>query len=159
MTDASFRDADPDQPLALRAEDGQDLRILSALVQDAVLTVDDLSYDPRARRFAALINRFRWEDADRAQSEPRAFERVRSLLVASDVTGVRSDGIDRKDASLVLSLLQIGFQEQADGTGRLLLDFSGDGTIAIDVECVNVDLRDVTRPYRAPSGQMPRHGD
>lgn len=159
MTDARFHDADPDQPLALRAEDGQDLRILSALLQDAVISVSDLTYDPQTRRFAALFNRFRWEDADRANTESRPFERVRSVLVISDVTSVKSDGIDRKDDALVLSLLQIGFEEGEDGTGRMMLSFSGDGTIAVGVECVNVDLRDVTRPYRAPSGQMPHHQD
>ena len=57
--DARFADADP-RPLALRAEDEADLRILSSLVQDAVLTGADISHDAKARRLSLLITRFRW---------------------------------------------------------------------------------------------------
>lgn len=155
VEDARFSDAD-ERPLLLKAEDEQDLRILSALVQDAVLPASDISYDPRARRLALLINRFRWEDAERAQAEGRGYERVRSLLVISDVTGVKSDGIDR-DGDTVLELLAMSWQAGEDGTGRLLLEFAGDGTFAVDVECINLDVRDVTRPYLAPSGKAPSH--
>ena len=57
------------------------------------------------------------------------------------------------------SLLAIRWQAGEDGTGRLSLDFAGDGTILADVECINLDLRDVTRPHRAVSGKAPRHPD
>ena len=57
----------------------------------------------------------------------------------------------------VLSLLDLGWQPGEDGTGILTLSFAGDGTLAIDAECLSVDLRDVTRPYLAVSGDMPRH--
>ncbi|MDO5621586.1 MAG: DUF2948 family protein [Paracoccus sp. (in: a-proteobacteria)] len=156
MTDASFHDADP-APLALRAEDTEDLRVIATLAQDAILTVGDLTYDRRGRRFSALLNRFRWEDADAARREDRPYERVRALLVISDVVAVRSDGIARDDAGLVLSLLDLEWQPGEDGTGRLILNLAGDGAIALDVECLSVDLRDVTRPYAAVSGQMPTH--
>ena len=68
--DARFADADP-VPLALMAEDEQDLRILSALLQDAILPASEMSYDPRGRTLALLLNRFRWEDADQAAAEGR----------------------------------------------------------------------------------------
>lgn len=156
MSDARFLDADP-LPLALRAEDAADLTILSAMVQDAVVTVADVSWDASQRRLALLLNRFRWEDADAAQAERRGFERVRALLVLSDVVALRSDGIDRDDGDVVLSLLALDWAEGADGTGTITLNFAGDGALAADVECISVDLRDVTRPYPAPSGKMPRH--
>lgn len=156
MSDASFNSVDPG-PLMLRAEDGNDLTIVSALVQDAVLTVGDISYDPRTRKLALLINRFRWEDAAHAKVEQRPFERVRALLVVSDVTTVKSDGITRDDKELVLELLALKWQEGEDGTGILMLEFAGDGTLAVGAECLNLDLRDVTRPYVAPSGQQPSH--
>ncbi|MDN5569634.1 MAG: DUF2948 family protein [Paracoccus sp. (in: a-proteobacteria)] len=155
--DARFRDADP-RPLTLKAEDEVDLRILSSLVQDAVLPAAEISHDPKARRLALLLNRFRWEDADAARSEKRDFERVRSLLVISDVMRVVSDGISR-DADTVLSLLAVRWQPGEDGTGRLSLDFAGDGTMVAEVECINAALRDVTRPYRAVSGKAPTHPD
>lgn len=153
--DARFADADP-RPLALRAEDADDLKIVSALVQDAVLPASEIGYDAKARRLALLINRFRWEDADQARAEGRGFERVRALLTIGDVLRVRTDGVDR-DADTVLELLALTWEAGEDGTGRLSLDFAGDGTMVADVECIAVDLRDVTRPYLAPSGKAPHH--
>lgn len=155
VEDARFADADP-RPLALKAEDQDDLRVISALLQDAILPASEISYDARARRLALLINRFRWEDADMARAEGRPFERVQSVLVIGDVMKLVSDGVDR-DAYTVLELLAINWQPGQDGTGRLSLEFAGDGTLAADVECINLDLRDVTRPYLAVSGKAPSH--
>ena len=157
VEDARFADADP-RPLALKAEDDTDLRIISALVQDAILPGSEISYDPNARRLALLVNRFRWEDADRARLEGRKYERVRSILVVGDVMSLKSDGIDRSDDT-VLELLALAWEPGEDGTGRLSLQFSGDGTLIADVECINLDLRDVTQPYLAPSGKAPTHSD
>lgn len=153
--DARFADADP-RPLALKAEDETDLNILSALVQDAIMPGSEISYDPKARRLALLLNRFRWEDSDQAKAEGRAFERVRSLLIINDVMSLQSDGVDR-DADTVLELLTLGWQPGEDGTGTLALAFAGDGTLSANVECINLDLRDVTQPYYAPSGKAPHH--
>lgn len=157
MSDASFLDGEPG-PLGLRAEDEADLRIISALIQDAVLPGSDLSYDPRARQMALLLNRFRWEDADAADRADRPFERVRALFVVRDVLRVQTDGVSR-DESTVLELLAIGWEPGTDGAGRMTLQFAGDGTLALDVECINCDLRDVTRPYGANSGKRPGHPD
>ena len=155
VEDARFADADP-QPLALRAEDHDDLRVISALLQDAILPASEISYDAKARRLALLINRFRWEDADTAKAQGRPFERVRSVLVIGDVMKLVSDGIDR-DADTVLELLALGWTAGPDGTGQLALEFAGDGTLVANVECINLDLRDVTRPYLAVSGKAPSH--
>ena len=158
MSDASFHAADQG-PLMLRAEAPEDVAVLSMLVQDAVLTGADVTFDRKRRQLAMLINRFRWEDVEDAQREGRPFERVRALLVVSDITGIRSDGIDRGDDDEVLSLLALQWLPGADGTGQLQLDFAGDGTIQVDAECITIDLRDVTQPYLAPSGHMPTHDD
>lgn len=155
VEDARFVDADP-RPLFLRAEDADDLAIISALVQDAILTTGDISFDGRARRLALLINRFRWEDAERARSEARGYERARAVLVVNDVLKLQSDGISRDD-DMVLELLAIRWQPGEDCAGRLTLDFAGDGALVAEVECINLDLRDVTRPYLAPSGKAPEH--
>lgn len=158
MADARFADAEAG-PLMLRAEDADDLAIISALVQDAVLPVIEISYEATRRRLALLINRFRWEDREAAEREGRPFERVQALLVLSDVTRLASDGVNREDRDTVLSLLSIDWQPGEDGTGTIALRFAGDGTLAADVECIAVDLRDVTRPYAAPSGKAPSHPD
>jgi hypothetical protein len=157
MTDARFEDGD-DRPLRLIAQDVADLPVLASLVQDAVFPITEMRFDARARRFALLLNRFRWEDRPAAEAAKRPYERVRSLLVIDDVLRLRSSGIDRTDRDTVLSLLTIAFAQGADGMGTLTLTLSGDGGIAIDVEAVNLRLEDVSRPYAAPSGKIPDHG-
>ena len=157
MTDARFEDGG-EGPLRLVAQDAEDLKVISTLVQDAVLPVTEMSHDPKRRRFALMLNRFRWEDRSQAEAVGRAYERVRSVLVIDDVLRVQSQGFDRGDKDLVLSLLALDFAPGADGTGRLTLTLAGDGAIALDVETLEVRLDDVTRPYRAPSGKVPDHG-
>ena len=156
MTDARFQDGG-EGPLHLVAQDADDMRVISTLVQDAVLPVTEISHDPKRRRFALLLNRFRWEDRTQAEAVGRAYERVRSVLVVEDVLKVQSFGFDRADKDLVLSLLSIDFAPGEDGTGRLTLTLAGDGAIALDVEALELRLEDVTRPYRAPSGKVPTH--
>jgi hypothetical protein len=70
---------------------------------------------------------------------------------------VRSQGIDRGDSDLILSLLSIQWDTEEDGAGRLSLVLAGDGIIEIEAEALEVNLRDVTRPYLAPSGKKPDH--
>ncbi|MBC7145535.1 MAG: DUF2948 family protein [Thioclava marina] len=156
--DAKFEDGG-EGALALRAETKDDLAVIAALVQDAILPITEIAWEAKARRLALLINRFRWEDKAAAEAEKRPYERVRALLVFSDVTHVSSMGIDRSDRDVVLSILDISFEEAEDGAGRVTLTLAGDGALAADVECLDVDLRDVERPYRAPSGHAPHHPD
>ena len=158
MADARFEDG-ADRPLYLGAEDADDLRVISALLQDAVLSVGDTQYRRAKRQFAVLVNRFRWEDRDSADRAGRGYERVRSLLLVSDVMAARTHGIDCRDRDTVLSLLSIGFEPGADGTGRVLLTLAGDGAVALEVEALGVTLKDVTRPYLAPSHRAPEHRD
>lgn len=152
MRDARFTDAD-EGPLRLRALDGDDLRVVSALVQDAVSTVGDVSFLRGHRRFAVLLNRFRWEGATRTP------ERVRSLLVVENALAVRSQGVDPGAKDTVLSLLALAWEGEPDGPGRLLLTLAGDGAVAVECEALEVLLQDVTRPYLAPSRKMPKHPD
>lgn len=163
MTDARFEDA-RERPLRLLARDAGDLRVISALVQDAVLTGADLHFDRRHRRFSLLLNRFRWEDHQRARTAGRSFERVRAVLDFADVTGVAHQGLERRDPDTVLSLLAVEYTPdtpaEADapaGPGRVTLVFAGDGAIALTVECLEVQLADVTRPHAAHARQAPGH--
>jgi hypothetical protein len=157
MTDARFQDGG-EGPLRLIAQDAEDLKVISTLVQDAVLPVTEMSHDAKRRRFALMLNRFRWEDRAEAEAVGRAYERVRSVLVIEDVLKVQTTGFDRTDKDLVLSLLALDFTPGDDGAGRLILTLAGDGALALDVEALEVRLDDVTRPYRAPSGKVPTHG-
>ena len=154
--DATFEDG-REHPLYLGAETAEDLAVLATLTQDAIFPVTEMTYRPAERRFAVLLNRFRWEDADAAKARGRDFERVQSILNFDDVLKVASQGVDRSEAETILSLLSIAFEPAEDGAGRLVLTLAGDGAIALDVECLNVTLRDVTRPYIAPSKHKPSH--
>jgi len=154
--DARFEDAS-EGPLRLQAQDIEDLNILSALIQDAVFPASEMTWQPARRRFGLLINRFRWEDRDAGGNPAREAERVRALLVFDGVLKVASSGIDRHDTDTILSVLSIGFTPAEDGAGRIELTLAGDGAIALDVECIEATLRDVTRPYRANAGRAPHH--
>ncbi len=154
--DARFEDGG-EHPLGLKAETAEDVAVISALAQDAVLAVTDMSWQPRARSLAFLINRFRWEDRAAAEARHRPYERVRALLVIDGVLSVASQGIDRKDADAVLSILAVEWKPGEDAAGRVEITLAGDGAIAADVECLDLTLKDVTRPYFAPSRKAPAH--
>ncbi len=157
--DARFEDADREAPLRLKALTSEETQVLSALVQDAVFPATEMRWLPKQRRFALLLNRFRWEDMPAAERGKRPFERVQSVLVVEDVMKVASQGVDRSDPDLVLSLLSLTFHPGEDGTGRLEFVLAGDGGIALEVETLDISLRDVTRPYVAPSYKAPHHPD
>ena len=157
MTDARFEDG-AEAPLALMVADAADVGVISALLQDAIFTGADMRYDAKRREFGLLLNRFRWEDRVAAERAGRAYERVRSVLVFRDVQAVQSQGIALKDGDTVLSLLTVLFEAGADGAGRVVMTLAGDGALALEVEALNADLRDVTRPYAAPSRKVPDHG-
>ncbi|MBI1218967.1 MAG: DUF2948 family protein [Rhodobacteraceae bacterium] len=156
MADARFEDGQ-EAPLYLAALEPDDLTVIAALVQDAVFPVTEMRWQPKLRRFALLLNRFRWEDRDAADRAGRAYERVRALLVVGEVTRVTTQGIDRADRDMVLSLLDLSFAPGPDGTGRVLLTLAGDGAVALEVEALDVTLKDVTRPYAAPAHRAPEH--
>jgi len=156
MTDASFEDG-REAPLNLGAEDGDDLQVISTLAQDAIFPVTEMTWKPSQRRFALLLNRFRWEDRDAAARRNRPFERVQAVLMFDSVLSVASQGIDRSDQDMILSLLSVDFEPGEDGAGHVLLTLAGDGAIRLAVEALDATLKDVTRPYKAPSGHAPHH--
>ncbi|MCF6443972.1 DUF2948 family protein [Nereida sp. MMG025] len=155
-TDASFVDGG-ERPLRLIARDGDDVQVVSALLQDAVFPATEMKWDAGRRRFALLLNRFRWEDVPAAERRGRAFERVQALLIIDDVLRVASQGIDPKQSDMILSLLSIDWDETEAPGGTLTLHLAGDGAIALHVDAIEMTLKDVTRPYIAPSAKQPKH--
>jgi len=154
--DAGFNDA-LDRPLNLGAQDAEDLQVISSLIQDAVLTVDDINWNRMERQAVFLLKRFRWEDVELAKKQGRDPERVKSLLVIQNATGLASHGIDRKQTDAILSLMSLEFSGAEDGVGDMILTFSGDGAMKVQIDGLDITLRDVTRPYVAPSKQVPHH--
>ena len=156
MSDARFEDA-RETPLNLGAFEADDLKVISALVQDAVFPANAMTWRPGQRRFGLLINRFRWEDVEAARKRARPVERVQSLLVVDNVLAVASNGVDRRDGDLVLSLLALEWHPADEVAGALHLVLAGDGVIRLRLEALEVTLKDVTRPYVAPSRKVPGH--
>ncbi|MBP2447495.1 DUF2948 family protein [Rhizobium leguminosarum] len=139
--------------LKLVALDDEDLAIVSAHMQDSVFKVGDIDWSPRDAQFALAVNRFVWEGAERKR---KGFERRRAALVFKRVLAVRSLGIDRGKRDEVLSLLALRFDKKGDGPeGTIELSLSGTASIALDVECIEVQLADIGGAWEASS--KPRH--
>lgn len=151
--DARFEDG-REAPLNLGALDGADLEVISSLAQDAVFPASEMTWDSKGKRFALLLNRVRWEDDGKTRHAP---ERVQSVLLFSNVQSVASQGVPKGDADVILSLLNITLEEADAPSGHVLLTLAGDGAIRLAVEALEVTLKDVTRPYVAPSKKLPDH--
>jgi hypothetical protein len=82
---------------------------------------------------------------------------VQSLLVIDNVLSVASQGVDRAETDMILSILSATFEAGEDGAGDIVFTLAGDGAIRLSVEAVEARLKDVTRPYKAPSKQAPKH--
>jgi hypothetical protein len=153
MTDARFEDGH-EKPLNLGAQDVEELQVLSALIQDAIFPITEMKWQAKQHRFGLLLNRFRWEEGARVQTTP---ERVQSLLVIDNVLSVASQGVDRAEKDMILSILTAEFEVGEDGAGDIVLTLAGDGAIRLSVEAIEMTLKDVTRPYKAPSKKAPKH--
>ena len=153
--DARFEDG-REAPLNLGAMDVDDLNVISSLVQDAVFPASEMRWDRAANRFALLLNRVRWEDQGKTRHAP---ERVQSVLMFQTVQGVASQDVPKGDADTILSLLGLTFEETNAPSGHITLTLAGDGAIRLNVEALEITLKDVTRPYVAPSKKLPHHPD
>jgi hypothetical protein len=137
--------------LKLLAQDEEDLKIISAHLQDAVMRVGDMVYLPKKRRFVAVMNRFCWEDC--GEHEPG--ERVLTGLHFDGVLKVQSRGVRQDEPEAVAGLLAIHFARGQDGSGNIDLVLCGGGLIRLDVECIDACLSDITEPR--PAIARPAH--
>ncbi|MGH7048021.1 MAG: DUF2948 family protein [Stellaceae bacterium] len=144
-------------PLKLRAEDGDDLVVLSACLQDALVPVRDLAYVAAEQLFVFVANRFRWER--RISPETGSGERHRVLCAVSfsDVCGVAYRGFRRSDEERILALLAIRAGEHASGGITIHLEFSRGATIRLDATRVRCRARDLGEPW--PTRWHPRHDE
>ncbi|MCK8780193.1 DUF2948 family protein [Rhizobium sp. NTR19] len=139
--------------LKLLALDTDDLGIVSAHMQDAVFKMGDVRWSAPERTLSLAANRFVWEEAGKRR---KSYERRRAALVFKRVEAVRSTGINRNRKEEVLSLLAITFNQKGEGPeGTVELVLSGNATIALDVECIEVALADVGGAWETAS--KPRH--
>jgi Protein of unknown function (DUF2948) len=156
------------EPLKLRGRDARDIEMISACVQDALVPAAEIRYLPRERRFALMLNRFRWEaapeippaagqeseagDAGFADQATVVFERSHAVLTFDRVRGVKRRGLEQALRAGILSLLSVAAQ------GRyVVIAFAGGGAIRLDVDQISCHLQDIGEPW--PTVWQPRHGE
>lgn len=138
----------PRDALRLRAEDEEDLAVISAVLQDALIPVCDMAYLPEEQRFALVANRFRWEPP---HDRPREnFERRMTGFSVAGVTQVKRRGFALADCDRILVLLAIRPVE-----GALQLDFAGSASIRLETGGILCHLDDLSDPW--PTKWRPRH--
>ncbi len=145
------------QPLKLVALDSEDLEVLSAHLQDAVLRVGDIAYVPAKNRFALIVNRFDWEGAAEKDKRGKKFERRRSALRFDRVLALQALGIDQGAKNAVVELLAVQFEETQEPEGYITLVFAGGGAIRLHVECIEAEMMDLGPVWRTK--RMPEHGE
>jgi hypothetical protein len=141
--------------LKLAALDEDDLRIVSAHVQDAVVKSGDIRFDQKAGRLLVEMNRFVWERKPRFIFRER-FERRRSVLHFDGVRAVQANGISPHKAEEALVLLSIGFEAGGEApAGTVALLFAGGHGLRLQVDYIEARLTDLGAAWEAQS--RPRH--
>lgn len=132
-------------PLRLLAEDADDLQIISAALQDAILRPVDIQWERKARCLTLVLSRFCWECGG---------QRVMTAMQFGDVQAVKSRRLSRAPES-ALELLAIDFMPTEAPSGRVIMMFAGGGDLRIDVECLDAVLTDLSD--RWPARAAPEH--
>jgi Protein of unknown function (DUF2948) len=133
----------PDE-LKLVALDRDDIEVVSAHVQDAVVQVADILWQPRGHRFVMAVNRFDWMSAADADPNTKTdYRRCRTALRFERVLACKCRGLDQTNKHARLNLLAVEFVENDAPAGTVTLTFSGGGVIRLDVECLEAELADL----------------
>lgn len=152
-------------PLKLRAKDDDDLAVLAACLQDALVPIGDMTFLPQEQRFVLVANRFRWEargepvpdaprearDAAFEDGNGKSYERTNCGVWFEGVRTVRTRGIDLRDRSRILDLLTL--RRSDDG---ILLIFAGGATIRLETDGFACFLEDIGESW--PTRWRPGHG-
>jgi len=144
--------------LKIMALDAEDLLVLSAHVQDAVLKSGQIEYLSSEKTLVLPVNRFAWEAKPERKLFSKTYQRRQAVLQFGQVENLRSQGVDRTDQDQVLSLLAIEFdaaENLDDPSGTVRLMFSGRAAMHFNVECIEAKLTDFDAAWEA-SGK-PRH--
>jgi len=136
--------------LKLVALDKDDIKVVSAHVQDALVKVADIFWQPRDHRFVMALNRFDWMSAVDAKPDAKTdYRRCRTALRFDRVLACKCRGLDPTDKAAQLNLLAVEFIESDSPAGAVTLTFSGGGVIRLDVECLEAELADLGEVFTA----------
>ncbi len=136
--------------LRLKAADAEDLEMVAAILQDSVVPMREMAFQPAERLFAMVASRFRWEDSDGERVEGRIYERIRCGVRFEGVNAVRVRDLDQRQRSEILSLLTV-----TTGDGFIELVFAGGGVIRIEIDSIICHLEDFDEPW--PTQWRPAH--
>ncbi|MEX2128238.1 MAG: DUF2948 family protein [Xanthobacteraceae bacterium] len=143
---------DVKDPLKLIALDAEDLAVVSAHLQDSNAKVADMAYLPHEKRFAMLVDRFDWTSAGEGTAVRRRtgvhFDRVLKAQVR---------GFDLKDKEATLNLLAVEFAESDPPSGEVILLFSEDAAILLEIECLEAAMSDLGPSW--PARERPRRDE
>jgi hypothetical protein len=127
-------------PLKFAVLDEEDLEIVATHLQDAVVKVADVIWQPQAKRLVVGLNRFDWEQA--VASKPQNCRR-RSALRFERVMSCKYRSLDPAGKDAVLNLLTVEFTETDSPAGVVTLIFSGGPAVRLEVECLEAELADL----------------
>ena len=138
--------------LKLLALNDDDLKVLSAHLQDSVILVKDMIFLKKSRTFLMMVNRFMWEDIERGIF--RENKRIRCAVKFENVLEVKSRNVSQKKKDKILELLSID-SEVKNNKKELLITFAGNNEIVLMVEEINILLDDVGIPWKVK--HVPKH--
>jgi hypothetical protein len=141
--------------LKLRAEDGDDLAVLSACLQDAIVPVRDLAYVRDRQMFVFIANRFRWESGLRPAPGDFRRQRILCAVTFEAVDAASYRGFSRRDEDRILALLAIRPEPAPGGGAAIHLEFSGHAAIRLEVARIQCRAKDLGEPW--PTPWHPRH--
>jgi hypothetical protein len=142
--------------LKLVALDKDDIEVVSAHVQDALVRVADIFWLPREHRFVMALNRFDWMSAVDANAAAKAdYRRCRTALRFERVNACQCRNLDQSNKQARLNLLAVEFVENDAPAGVVMLTFSGGGVIRLEVECLEAELADLGEV--SPAAICPDH--
>ena len=138
--------------LKLAATDEEDIVVLSALLQDAVVPASEMIYLAAENRFAIVAHRFRWEDAGEEKVSGAIYERIRCGISFDKVAGVRRRNLDQSRRGEMLDLLALeASKEYVD------LLFAGGATIRLEVGSILCHAEDFGEAW--PTKWRPEHDE
>ena len=139
--------------LKLVANSDEDLRVISAHLQDAIAYTSDIANLKKNRIFLMQLNRFMWEDVEKGVF--RKNKRIRTVLKFENVLSVSSRNINPKDKERFLDFLTMESNILQDKTYEINLIFSGDVVIKIRAEVIEITLDDQGSPWETKN--KPKH--
>ena len=126
--------------LKLIARTEEDIRVVSAHLQDAIANVSDIANLEKNKIFLMQLNRFMWEDVEKGVF--RKNKRIRTVLKFDNVLKVFSKNINQKKKENFLDFLAIETIKMPDNNYEMKITFAGDSIIRIIVEVIEVTLDD-----------------